>query len=139
MFFGNIVWLLLDIAPLTTSMSALPSLGVAFIHACFVALYYVVHMHALRIRFLPYPSCCLPLGGCRNLKGKWGNIIRKFVGTLFIYGLVWKILLIMCFSVWHYKFINLSMRHRTMSIGQFFWVFFSTDTVWCLTDKFINL
>jgi hypothetical protein len=75
---------------LTTSMSALPSLywSMAFIHASFVALYYVVYMHALRIRFLPYPSCCLPLGSCRNLKGKWGNIIRKFVGTLFIHGLV---------------------------------------------------
>jgi hypothetical protein len=41
-----------------------------FIRASFVALYYVVYMHALRIRFLPYPSCrCLPLSGCRNLKG----------------------------------------------------------------------
>jgi hypothetical protein len=39
-------------------------------------------------------------------------------GTLLIRGLIWKTLFIMFLSVGHYKFVNLSVRHRTMSSRQ---------------------
>jgi hypothetical protein len=49
----------------------------------------------------------------------------KFVcGVLLIRDLVWKTLFIMFLSVGHYKFMNLSVRHRTMSTGQLFSSFF---------------
>jgi hypothetical protein len=45
-----------------------------------------------------------------------------------------------CFSPGHYKFVNLSVRHRTVSTGQFFFeFFFLLNTVRYLTDKFMNL
>jgi hypothetical protein len=47
----------------------------------------------------------------------WFN--RIFVcGTLLICGLVWKTLFIMFLSVGHCNFMNLSVRHRTMSSRQ---------------------
>jgi hypothetical protein len=38
----------------------------------------------------------------------------------------WKIMSVMFLLVEHYKFVNLFMRHRTVSTGQIIFEFFST-------------